>query len=102
MVTCSVKNAQITLFTFIIVVLLSACSGKKIQPFQTNQRDIAAVYSQKDTAEIYTHPYSTQDLKDEDFFAIQSKSEYKPLKRQLKNPIKVYFSNQQATDRLNN
>jgi hypothetical protein len=102
MVNYSVKNAQITMFTLIIVVLLSACSEKKIQPIQTNQRDIAAVYSQKDTAEIYIQPYSVQGLEGEDFFAIQSKSEDKPLKRLLKNPIEVYFNNQQVTDSLNN
>lgn len=102
MVNYSVKNAQITMFTLIIVVLLSACSEKKIQPIQTNQRDIAAVYSQKDTAEIYVLQYSTPGLEEEDFFAIKSKTDHSPLERQLKNPLKVFFSNQQETAALNN
>jgi hypothetical protein len=44
----------------------------------------------------YIQSYSIQGLEEEDFFAIQSKAEHKPLNRQLKNPLKVYFSNQQV------
>ena len=101
MVKYSVKNAQITAFTFMIVVLVSACSEKKINSTILNQRDIAAINNQDDTAEIYIQPYSVEGL-EEDLFVIQNKIEYNPLKRQLKNPIKVFFSNQTITDNPNN
>lgn len=86
------------MFTLLILVFLSACSEKKINSVPLNQRDIAAVNDQGDTAEIYIQSYSIQGLEEEDFFAIQNKAEHKPLNRQLKNPLKVYFSNQQVTD----
>lgn len=102
MVKYLIKNAQITVFTLLIVVLLSACSEKKINSVPLNQRDISAVNDQSDTAEIYIQPYSVEGLEEENFFAIQNKTAHKPLQRQLKNPLKVYFSTQQETDILNN
>jgi len=97
----SFKEALITVFILVIVAFLSACSGKKIQPEQTNRRDIAAVLMQKDPAEIYIKPNSVKCLEKE-FFVIQSKTEQEPLKRQLRNPIKVHFSSLQITDNPKN
>lgn len=102
MVNYSVKNARITMFTLLIVVLLSACSEKKLPSNKTKHRDVAAVHIQKNMAEIYVLQYSTPGLEEEDFFAIKSKTDHSPLERQLKNPLKVFFSNQQEAAALNN
>jgi len=97
----SFKKASITVFTLMIVVFLLACSEKKTQLEQTNQRDIAALSMRKDPAEIYIKPHSDKGLEDE-FFVIQSKTEQEQFKRQLKNPIKVRFSSRQITDNPKN